>query len=96
MKQNPSRLKYKKYHKLSNSYYKYPEKKLFLPSKGIYALQVIESGKLLKKQIESTRKGIRRNIKKSDSLTICVFPFISVTKKPVAVRMGKGKGNHSH
>lgn len=95
MKQQPSRLKYRKNHKVSSSFFFLKDRKNFLPLYGRFALKSIESGKLTFKQIESARKSIRRNINKQGKVFIRVFTSKSVTRKPIAVRMGKGKGSHS-
>lgn len=95
MKQNPSRLKYKKNHKVNYSFFKLEDKKTFFIMNGLYALKSLESGKLNLKQIEAGRKSIRRNVKKIGNLWIRVFTSKSITKKPIATRMGKGKGNHA-
>ncbi|BFI91126.1 50S ribosomal protein L16 [Enterobacterales bacterium endosymbiont of Anomoneura mori] len=60
---------------------------------GIFGLKSIEHGRLTSKQIESARKVINRIIKKQGKIWICVFPDKPITKKPLEVRMGKGKGN---
>lgn len=96
MKQNPKYIKYKKNHKLKLSFYNIMDSKSFIPMKYEYGLQCIESGKILYKHIEACRKSVRRTLKKDGSFFIRIFPFFSVTKKPLAVRMGKGKGNHSY
>jgi large subunit ribosomal protein L16 len=95
MKQNPSRLKFKKNHKMKFLFFNLLDKKTFYPLYGNYAIKSISSGKLNLKQIEAGRKAIRRNVKKSGKLYIRVFTNKSVTSKPVASRMGKGKGSHS-
>ena len=95
MKQNPSRLKYKKNHKINFSFFNLFDKKSFYPLYGNFAIKSLKPGKLKLKQIEAGRKAIRRNVKKAGNLYIRVFTNKSVTSKPVASRMGKGKGNHS-
>ena len=95
MKQQPSQLKYKKNHKINFSFFSLKDRKNFLPIKGRFALKSMQAGKLTFRQIEAGRKSIRRNIKKKGDLKICIFTSRSVTKKPVAVRMGKGKGGHA-
>ena len=62
MKQQPSRLKYKKNHKVMKSFFSISEKKSFLPIYGRFALKSIEAGKLTLNQIEAGRKSLRRNI----------------------------------
>lgn len=95
MKQCPSRLKFKKNHKLRKSFLHLLDKKNFFPVFGSFCLKSIESGKLTLKQIESGRRSIRRDVKKAGKLWIRVFTSFSVTSKPLATRMGKGKGSHS-
>lgn len=66
MKQNPSRLKYKKYHKPSASLLYLNEHKNFYPIKGQIALKSLNNCKLTYNQIEACRKSIRRMLKKKD------------------------------
>ena len=96
MKQSPSRLKFKKYHKVNSSFLFLKEQKRFVPLNGLFGLKALNYGKLTFKQIEAGRRAIRRTTKKSGKLTINVFTGSSVSKKPVASRMGKGKGAHSY
>lgn len=96
MKQQPSRLKFRKNHKVSFSFLRLQDHKNFFPMYGRYALKSVVSGKLTFKQIEAGRKSIRRNVNKQGNVWIRVFTSKSVTTKPIAVRMGKGKGNHSY
>ena len=95
MKQNPSRLKFKKNHKMKILFFNLLDKKTFYPFYGNFAIKSLSSGKLKLKQIEAGRKAIRRNVKKSGNLYIRTFTNKSVTSKSVASRMGKGKGSHS-
>jgi len=59
---------------------------------GDFALQTIESGRLTSRQIEAGRMAITREVKRQGKLWIRVFPDKPVTKKPLEVRMGSGKG----
>lgn len=68
MKQYPSRLKFKKNHKVSSSFFKLHDEKRFFAMNGLFVLKSIESGKLTLKQIEAGRKAIRRNVRKAGSL----------------------------
>jgi len=95
MKQQPSKLNFRKNHKVSSSFFELKDRKTFIPLNGRFALKSIQAGKLTFKQIEAGRKSIRRNVNKKGNLTIRIFTGKSVTRKPIAVRMGKGKGNHS-
>jgi ribosomal protein L16/L10AE len=64
MKQNPSRLKFRKNHKVSFSFSMIKDNYSFYPLYGKFALKSVESGKLTFNQIEAGRKSIRRNINK--------------------------------
>jgi large subunit ribosomal protein L16 len=59
---------------------------------GKFALQAIEPGFLSNRQIEAARIAISRHVKRGGKLWIRVFPDKPLTKKPLEVRMGKGKG----
>src|SRR4051812_25859168 len=59
---------------------------------GDYALQTLEPGRLTSRQIEAARMAIQRHCKRAGKLWIRVFPDKPVTKKPLEVRMGGGKG----
>lgn len=65
-------------------------------SYGQFGVKALESGKITANQIESCRRLVMRQSKKVSKLFIRVFPDIPVTKKPVEVRMGKGKGAVDH
>ena len=95
MKQQPSRLKYKKYHKPSSSCLNLFEQKNIIPIKGILALKSLENKWITYSQLEACRKSIRRILKKNGSIFLRIFTYHSITKKPLATRMGKGKGSHS-
>jgi len=60
---------------------------------GEYGLKATTRGFITARQIESARRAITRYVKRGGKLWIRVFPDKPVTKKPVEVRMGKGKGN---
>ena len=60
---------------------------------GDFAMQAVEPGRLTSRQIEAARMAIQRHVKRAGKLWIRVFPDRPVTKKPLEVRMGSGKGN---
>merc|ERR1711935_1046866 len=60
---------------------------------GIYALKAIEGKRLKAKQIEAARKTINGFLKRAGKLWIRIFADTPVTKKPIEIRMGGGKGN---
>ena len=59
---------------------------------GDYGLQALEAARLTSRQIEAARMAIQRHVKRAGKLWIRVFPDRPVTKKPLEVRMGGGKG----
>ena len=60
---------------------------------GEYALKAMDCGWINSRQIESARIAIMRAVKRGGRLWIRIFPDKPLTKKPLEVRMGKGKGN---
>ena len=60
---------------------------------GDFGLKATGRGRLTSRQIESARRTITRHVKRGGKLWIRVFPDQPVSKKPLEVRMGKGKGN---
>ena len=60
---------------------------------GEFALKSTTRGQLTARQIEAARRAITRSVKRGGKLWIRVFPDVAVTKKPIEVRQGKGKGN---
>lgn len=95
MKQQPSRLKYKKYHKPPASCLYLSEQKNIIPIKGLLGLKALENKRITYNQLEACRKSIKRMLKKDGSVFLRIFTYHSMTKKPLASRMGKGKGSHN-
>lgn len=60
---------------------------------GQFGLQALENGFVTDKQIEAARKKITFATKKSGKYWIRIFPHKPLTKKPVGVKMGGGKGD---
>lgn len=60
---------------------------------GEYGLQSLERSYISNTQIESCRVAVNRYLKRRGKLWIRIFPDYPYTKKPLEVRMGKGKGN---
>ncbi|UWI83164.1 50S ribosomal protein L16 [Wolbachia endosymbiont of Howardula sp.] len=60
---------------------------------GEYGLKALESSRIHSKHIETARRVISRTLKRSGKIWIRIFPDSPVSKKPVDVRMGKGKGS---
>ncbi len=59
---------------------------------GDFALQCVEPARVTSRQIEAARMAIQRHVKRAGKLWIRIFPDRPVTKKPLEVRMGGGKG----
>jgi len=60
---------------------------------GTIALKSVERGRITARQIEAARRAISRRVKRGGKIFIRVFPDKPITKKPLEVRMGKGKGS---
>ena len=60
---------------------------------GDFGLQSLERTLLTNVQIEACRVAVNRELKRRGKLWIRIFPDFPYTKKPLEVRMGKGKGN---
>ena len=60
---------------------------------GEYGLKATERGRLTARQIEAARRAMTRHVKRGGKIWIRVFPDKPITKKPLEVRQGKGKGN---
>jgi large subunit ribosomal protein L16 len=60
---------------------------------GSYGLKALAPDRLTARQIEAARRAITRHIKRQGQVWIRVFPDVPVSKKPLEVRMGSGKGS---
>lgn len=61
-------------------------------SNGTYGIKALDQNLLTSRQIEAARIAATRYMKRQGSLWIKIFPDKPITKKPLEVRMGKGKG----
>jgi large subunit ribosomal protein L16 len=59
---------------------------------GHFGLKALEPERVTARQIEAARRAMTRHMKRSGRVWIRVFPDVPVSKKPIEVRMGKGKG----
>jgi len=59
---------------------------------GEYALKATGRGRITARQIEAARRTMTRHVKRGGKIWIRVFPDKPISKKPLEVRMGKGKG----
>ena len=60
---------------------------------GSFALKALQPERITGKQIEAARVALTRHMKRQGRVWTRIFPNIPVSKKPIEVRMGKGKGN---
>ena len=60
---------------------------------GDYGLKAISRGRLTARQIEAARRAMTRHVKRGGKIWIRIFPDKPITKKPLEVRQGKGKGS---
>ena len=61
-------------------------------SNGTFGIKSLDSNFLTSRQIEAARIAATRHMKREGNLWIKIFPDKPITKKPLEVRMGKGKG----
>ena len=59
---------------------------------GQYGLKALEPERVTARQIEAARRALTRFMKRSGRVWIRIFPYVPVSKKPIEIRMGKGKG----
>jgi len=62
-------------------------------SNGMFGIKALEQDLLTSRQIEAARIAATRHMKRQGQLWIKIFPDKPITKKPLEVRMGKGKGS---
>lgn len=60
---------------------------------GEFGLKAVGRGRMTARQIEAARRAMTRYVKRGGKIWIRVFPDKPITKKPLEVRQGKGKGN---
>ena len=60
---------------------------------GEYGLKAVERGRITARQIEAARRALTRKVKRGAKVWIRIFPDKPITKKPLEVRQGKGKGS---
>ncbi len=85
----PKRTKYRKPHRLS---YEGRAKGGRTVAYGEYGLMALDGAYVTNKQIEAARVAMTRHMKRGGKVWIKIFPHLALTKKPLEVRMGSGKG----
>lgn len=86
----PKRTKFRKQHKGRNNGIAVRGSSV---SFGEYGLKSVSRGRITARQIEAARRTISRHVKRQGKMWIRIFPDRPITKKPLEVRMGKGKGS---
>ena len=86
----PSRTKFRKQFKGRNRGLAFVANQV---SFGEFGLKATTHGQLTSRQIEAARRCVSRYVKRGGKLHIRVFPDKPITKKPIEVRMGSGKGS---
>jgi large subunit ribosomal protein L16 len=86
----PKRTKFRKQHKGRNRGLALSGSNV---SFGEYGLKATTRGRITARQIEAARRAITRKVRRGGKLWIRIFPDKPISKKPLEVRMGKGKGN---
>lgn len=86
----PKRTKFRKQHKGRNRGLALRGGKV---SFGEYGLKAVGRGRMTARQIEAGRRAMTRRVKRGGKIWIRVFPDKPITKKPLEVRQGKGKGS---
>jgi large subunit ribosomal protein L16 len=86
----PKRTKFRKQHKGRNRGLAFKGSDV---SFGEFGLKSTGRGRITARQIEAARRAITRHVKRGGKIWIRIFPDKPITKKPLEVRQGKGKGN---
>jgi large subunit ribosomal protein L16 len=86
----PKRTKFRKQHKGRNRGLAQRGNQV---SFGEFGLKAVDRGRITARQIESARRAMTRHVKRGGKIWIRLFPDKPITKKPLEVRQGKGKGN---
>jgi large subunit ribosomal protein L16 len=86
----PKRTKFRKQHKGRN---KGLAQRGNAVSFGDYGLKAVDRSRMTAREIEAARRAMTRYVKRGGQVWIRVFPDVPISKKPLEVRMGSGKGN---
>lgn len=86
---SPKRVRHRKVQKGRNRGFAYRGSDLAF---GDFGLQATDGGRITARQIEAARIAMTRHVKRHGKVWIRIFPDKPVSKKPVEVRMGGGKG----
>ena len=86
----PKRTRYRKQHKGRNRGLATNGNRV---SFGEYGMKATTRGRVTARQIEAARRALTRKVRRGAKIWIRIFPDKPITKKPLEVRQGKGKGN---
>lgn len=86
----PKRTKYRKQHKGRNRGLAQTGNEV---SFGQFGLKAVARGRITARQIEAARRAMTRHVNRGGKIWIRIFPDKPISKKPLEVRMGSGKGN---
>ena len=86
----PKRTKFRKQHKGRNAGLAQRGSSVAF---GDYGLKAVSRARMTAREIEAARRAMTRYVKRGGQVWIRVFPDVPITKKPLEVRMGSGKGN---
>jgi large subunit ribosomal protein L16 len=86
----PKRTKYRKVFKGSNGGFAVRGSHVAF---GEFGLKATSRARMTAREIEAARRAMARYVKRGGQIWIRVFPDLPITKKPLEVRMGSGKGN---
>lgn len=86
----PKRTKYRKQMKGDNRGLAHKGNKV---SFGEFGLKALDRGRITARQVEAARRTISRHVKRGGKIWIRIFPDKPISKKPLEVRMGSGKGS---
>ncbi len=86
----PKKTKFRKQMKGSNRGLAYTGNRV---SFGEFGLRATDRGRITARQIEAARRAMTRHLKRGGRVWIRIFPDKPITRKPLEVRMGKGKGS---
>lgn len=86
----PKRTKFRKQHKGRNRGLAQSGNEV---SFGQFGLKAVARGRITARQIEAARRAMTRHVKRGGKIWIRIFPDKPISKKPLEVRMGSGKGN---
>ena len=89
----PKRTKFRRPHRVSYEGKAKGKNKIV---NGDYALIALEGSWITNRQIEAARIAMTRHMRRMGKVWINIFPHMGITRKPLEVRMGSGKGSPDH